>query len=128
MMVKGETLIDATIIKAQARRSQSEAGARSETDPDAAWTWKRKKTHFGYKMRIGMDAGSGLPLRHPPLAPRAPSPLRCPYDPLRSNPTADRAPPPPAERLHLAPFRPQLAPFRPQNSPKTAPSPAGAQE
>ena len=54
MMVKKCTLIDATIIEAQARRPQSEAGARSETDPDAAWTKKGKKAHFGYKMHIGM--------------------------------------------------------------------------
>ena len=60
MMVKRGTLIDATIIEAQARRPQSAAGARSGTDPDAAWTKKGKKVHFGYKMHIGMDAGSGL--------------------------------------------------------------------
>ena len=46
--------------RAQARRPQSEAGARSGTDPNAAWTKKGKKAHFGYKMHIGMDAGSGL--------------------------------------------------------------------
>ena len=60
MLVKRGTLIDATIIEAQARRPQSEAGARSGTDPDAAWTKKGKRSHFGYKMHIGMDAGSGL--------------------------------------------------------------------
>ncbi len=38
MLVKRGTLIDATTIEAQARRPQSEAGARSGTDPDAAWT------------------------------------------------------------------------------------------
>ena len=54
------TLSDATIIEAQARRPQSAAGARSGTDPDAAWTRKGKKAQFGYKMHIGMDAGSGL--------------------------------------------------------------------
>ena len=59
-LVKRGTLIDATIIEAQARRPQSEAGARSGTDPDAAWTKKGKQSHFGYKMHIGMDAGSGL--------------------------------------------------------------------
>ncbi len=60
MLVKRGTLIDATIIEAQARRPQSEAGARSGTGPDAAWTKKGKRSHFGYKMHIGMDAGSGL--------------------------------------------------------------------
>ncbi len=43
MLVKRGTLIDATIIEAQARRPQSEAGARSGTDPDAAWTRKGKR-------------------------------------------------------------------------------------
>ena len=60
MLVKRGTLIDATIIEAQARRPQSEAGARSGTDPDAAWTKKGKKSHFGCRVHIGMDAGSGL--------------------------------------------------------------------
>ncbi len=60
MLVKRGTLIDATIIEAQARRPQSEAGARSGTDPDAAWTRKGKKAHFGCRVHIGMDAGSGL--------------------------------------------------------------------
>ncbi len=60
MLVKRGTLIDATIIEAQARRPQSEAGARSGTDPDAAWTKKGKKAHFGCRVHIGMDAGSGL--------------------------------------------------------------------
>ena len=59
-LVKRGTLIDATIIEAQARCPQSEAGARSGTYPDAAWTKKGKRSHFGYKMHIGMDAGSGL--------------------------------------------------------------------
>ena len=60
MLMKRGTLIDATIIEAQARRPQSESGARSGTDPGAAWTRKGKRSHFGYKMHIGMDAGSGL--------------------------------------------------------------------
>ena len=60
MLVKRGTLIDATIIEAQARRPQSEAGARSGTDPDAAWTKKGKRSHFGCRVHIGMDAGSGL--------------------------------------------------------------------
>ena len=60
LLVKKGTLIDASVIEAQARRPQSEAGARSKTDADAAWTRKGKKSHFGYKLHIGMDEGSGL--------------------------------------------------------------------
>ena len=40
--------------------SPEHPGARSETDPDAAWTRKAGKSYFGYKAHIGMDAGSGL--------------------------------------------------------------------
>ncbi len=43
MLVKRGTLIDATIIEAQARRPQSEAGARSGADPDAAWTKRGRR-------------------------------------------------------------------------------------
>ena len=32
----------------------------SQRRPQRAWTKKGKKSHFGYKMHIGMDAGSGL--------------------------------------------------------------------
>ena len=60
LLVKKGTLIDASVIEAQARRPHSEAGARSKTDPDAAWTRKGKKSRFGYKLHIGMDGVSGL--------------------------------------------------------------------
>ncbi len=62
LFVKQGTLLDATIVEAQARRpsSREQPGARSETDPDAAWTRKGGKSHFGYKAHIGLDAGSGL--------------------------------------------------------------------
>ena len=62
LLVKQGTLIDATIIEAQARRPPlgRGPGARSETDRDAAWTRKGGSAHFGYKAQIGMDAGSGL--------------------------------------------------------------------
>lgn len=60
LLVKKGTLIDASIIEAQARRPRSDAGARSKTDADAAWTRKGKRAYFGYKLHIGMDGGSGL--------------------------------------------------------------------
>ena len=40
LLVKKGTLIDASALEAQARRPGSEAGGRSKTDPDAAWTRK----------------------------------------------------------------------------------------
>ncbi len=62
LLVKQGTLIDATIIEAQARRPSmgQGPGARSATDRDAAWTRKGGAAHFGYKAHVGMDAGSGL--------------------------------------------------------------------
>ena len=62
LLVKQGTLLDATIVKAQARRPSMEEGpgARSAVDPDAGWTKKGGATHFGYKAHLGVDAGSGL--------------------------------------------------------------------
>ncbi len=62
LVVKKGTLLDATIVEAQARRpsSREQPGGRSGTDPDARFTRKRGKSHYGYKAHIGMDAGSGL--------------------------------------------------------------------
>lgn len=62
LFVKQGTLLDATIVEAQARRPSSpeHPGARSTIDPDAAWTRKGGQSYFGYKAHIGMDGGSGL--------------------------------------------------------------------
>ena len=70
LVVKAGTLLDATIVEAQVRRPSSpdHLGTKSETDPEAAWTRKGGKSHFGYKAHIGMDAGSGL-IREAALTP-----------------------------------------------------------
>lgn len=62
LLVKQGTLVDATIVEAQARRPPHKRGprARSETDRDAAWARKGPQAYFGYKAHIAMDAGSGL--------------------------------------------------------------------
>lgn len=62
LLVKQGTLIDATIIEAQARRPPRRRGpgAHSETDRDAAWARKGREVYFGYKAHIAMDGGSGL--------------------------------------------------------------------
>jgi len=62
LLVKQGTLVDATIIEAQARRPPISRGpgADSETDRDAAWTRKGGGAHFGYQAHIAMDGGSGL--------------------------------------------------------------------
>ncbi len=71
VFVKKGTLLDATIVEAQAKRPSLRArgpGAPSETDPDARFTRQRGITHFGYKAHVGVDAGSGL-LREALLTP-----------------------------------------------------------
>ena len=62
LVIKAGTLLDATLVQAQARRPTGTAqpGAPSPTDPDAAWTGRGAKAHFGYKVHLGVDAGSGL--------------------------------------------------------------------
>ena len=61
LLVKKGTLMDAMIVEAQAKRPTLREGpGGSKTDPDARFTRKRGKTHFGYKAHIGVDAGSGL--------------------------------------------------------------------
>ena len=62
LLVKEGTLIDASIVEAAVRRPPygRGPGARSEDDPDAAWTRKGNRASFGYKAHVGMDGGSGL--------------------------------------------------------------------
>jgi transposase, IS5 family len=57
MIVRRGSLIDATLIKAQPRPPR-----RGETspDPEADWVRKGKDGHFGYKVHLNVDQGSGL--------------------------------------------------------------------
>ena len=57
LMVKAGTLMDATLVESQGRRVSSEEKA---TDKDAAWTRKGGRHHYGYKVHVGVDEGSGL--------------------------------------------------------------------
>ena len=63
LVLKEGTLMDATLVEAQVRRPPLAAGrgAKSSTDPDADWTRHRgSRAHFGYKVHLGVDAGTGL--------------------------------------------------------------------
>jgi IS5 family transposase len=60
MILRKGTLVDATIVEANARRPGKKEGDVSMTDVDATFTMKHGKTCFGYKMHIGVDEGSGL--------------------------------------------------------------------
>jgi IS5 family transposase len=61
LIVKRGTLIDASLIAARARppsRPEAEEAqpAKPSADPDARWGRKGKKSVFGYKIHIGVDA------------------------------------------------------------------------
>lgn len=74
LIVKEGTLIDASLIAAQARPPSIQEEAepaepgerpqsllrRSDIDPDAGWTRRGHRRVFGYKAHIGVDHGSGL--------------------------------------------------------------------
>lgn len=62
LIVKRGTLIDATLIEAQAAKPGFDLGraAASAVDKDADWTRKAGKSHFGYKVHIAVDQHSGL--------------------------------------------------------------------
>jgi len=61
LIVRQGTLIDATLVAAQAAAPGPRAPAReSRLDPEARWTRRGNKHHFGYKAHIAVDQGSGL--------------------------------------------------------------------
>ena len=62
LVVKQGTLLDATLVAAQVRRPPlaEGRGAPSRTDPEAAWTRRGARSHFGYKVHLGVDADTGV--------------------------------------------------------------------
>lgn len=62
LVARKGTLVDATIVAARLNRPPIEAGrgARHAKEPEADWTFKSGKSHFGYKLHVGMDEGSGI--------------------------------------------------------------------
>src|SRR5688572_4101734 len=62
LMLKKGTLMDATIVAATHKPPKREAGmgASHPKEPGANWTNKNGKSHFGYKLHVGVDEGSGL--------------------------------------------------------------------
>ncbi len=61
---KEGTLMEATLVEARVRRPAASAGlgAKSPTDPDGDWTrsGRERRSHFGYKVHLGVEAGTGL--------------------------------------------------------------------
>ena len=64
LVLKQGTLMDATLVASQVKRPPMVAGpgAKSPTDPDADWTrsGRGRRPHFGYKVHVGVDTGTGL--------------------------------------------------------------------
>jgi transposase, IS5 family len=62
LILKQGTLLDATLVAAQARKPghDAEAGAKGSVDPDADWTRKGGTSHYGYKAHLAVDQGHGL--------------------------------------------------------------------
>jgi IS5 family transposase len=62
LILRAGTLIDATIVEAKSRQPEAKAGlgAKVPSEPDADWTKKNGRAHFGYRLHTGVDAGSGL--------------------------------------------------------------------
>lgn len=62
VLLKQGTLIDATIVRSAARRPRMDQGKTSAIDPDARFGTnnERRRYEFGYKLHVGVDAGSGL--------------------------------------------------------------------
>ncbi len=65
MIVRRGSLIDATLIKAQPHPPRR---GEPSPDPEADWTRRGKDGHFGYKVHLSVDQGSGL-LRRLALTP-----------------------------------------------------------
>ena len=62
VVLKQGTLIDATIVQAQARRPRMGEAKISSTDPDARFgaNNERRRFQFGHKLHAAVDGGSGL--------------------------------------------------------------------
>jgi transposase, IS5 family len=62
LMLKKGTLMDATLVAATHNPPKIAAGpgAAHPREPEASWTKKNGRSHFGYKAHIGMDQHSGL--------------------------------------------------------------------
>ncbi len=56
--------MDATLVEAQVKHPlmSKVKGAKSSTDPDAdcSYAGRGVRTHFGYKMHLGVDEGTGF--------------------------------------------------------------------
>lgn len=60
LILRQGTLIDASLVEADAKPRRHGLGTRCDSDPDARWAARKGGAHFGYKAHVAVDAGSGL--------------------------------------------------------------------
>jgi len=63
LLLKKGTIVDASLIEASVSKpdqQEDKQAGKSKVDPDAEWVKKGNKSHFGYKIHVGVDEGSGL--------------------------------------------------------------------
>jgi IS5 family transposase len=60
LMVKGGTLIVASLVAADCRRPRKDEPIEGRSDQDASWNAMPETPLFGYKMHLAVDQGSGL--------------------------------------------------------------------
>jgi len=62
LVVRKGTLMDATIVAAASRRPPATEGSKPDLprEPGASFTRKGGQSHFGYRLHVGVDAGSNL--------------------------------------------------------------------
>jgi transposase, IS5 family len=60
LIIKRGTLVDATLVAASVKRPPYGGGGVNPSDPDARFTVKPGKSHFGFKAHLAVDEESGL--------------------------------------------------------------------
>lgn len=60
LILKRGTLVDASLVAANARRPRKGETKVMRSDLDATWTVMKDKPHFGYKAHVAVDQDSGL--------------------------------------------------------------------
>jgi IS5 family transposase len=60
LILRRGTLVDASVIEANARRPRKGEAKQERSDQDASWTAMKGEPRFGYKAHVAVDEGSGL--------------------------------------------------------------------
>lgn len=60
LILRQGTLVDATLVGAATSRPGRDVTEDEVPDKDANWTKRGSRSHYGYKVHVGVDQGSGL--------------------------------------------------------------------